>query len=429
MLQKQIALQLQNLAVDSTLWLAYSGGLDSHVLLDIVAKLELKQTIRAIHIHHGLQSIADQWVQHCQDTCDKLNIQLSIKYLQLKPKTGESIEALAREQRYQAFSQLLNSGDYLLTAQHADDQAETLLLQLLRGAGSAGLAAMPAQRSLGKGVLLRPLLKCSQADLRTYAKDQQLHWIEDPSNQDLQFDRNYLRQQIMPLLTARWPGAVKSLGRSALHQADNLKLLEQMAAQDYKQCCLGDKRLSIPKLQSLNSRRQQQLLRYWIKQAGFTMPNQARLHSLQQSLGGGHDRQLLLQWQQYEIRSYRQALYIQPQLPPAPKPQQGLIWEDLQMPLDLPLGQLQITDNIDFWQSLAPLEIRFRQGGERLTYYRQEKTLKNLLQSSGIVPWLRPYLPLVYQDKTLIAIPKTAICDRLHHENHQALLGLVWSCE
>ena len=427
-ISSQIQSQIQQLPETSTLWVAYSGGLDSHVLLHSLATMPLTQQLKAIHIHHGLQTVADNWVKHCQHVCDELGIALEVVHLHLNPSTGESIEALARTGRYRAFAAKLSAGDYLLTAQHADDQAETLLLQLLRGSSAAGLAAMPQQRALGKGFLLRPLLTCSQASLQAYAQAAQLQWIEDPSNQDLRFDRNYLRQQIMPLLSSRWQGAVKSLNRAAQHQAEHVQLLAELTEADYQHCLLAQGRLSLAALLSLSDTRQRYVLRYWIQQAGFPSPNQARLHNLQASFNQRTDTQLLLQWQAYEIRCYRGALYLQQQLPALPQ-QKNWLWQDLSQPLIIGAGELRIKANLSTWQTLAPLTVRLRQGGERLRYYRQEKTVKNLLQQADIAPWLRPYLPLLYQGDELIAIPDVALCDRLHKAMPAGLVSLSFQVQ
>lgn len=205
--------QLQSLPRPSGYLVAYSGGLDSHVLVHALAGLraELRLPVRALHVHHGLQPQADDWVVHCEAVCRQLEIPLLVEQLDLAPGAGESIEAAARAARYAAIAKHLRRDEMLLTAQHRDDQAETLLLQLLRGAGLEGLSGMPGCRAWQGGWHARPLLDVDREALAVYARDHQLQWIEDPSNLDERFDRNYLRHRVMPLLRARWPSATTTL--------------------------------------------------------------------------------------------------------------------------------------------------------------------------------------------------------------------------
>ena len=191
----------------SRLFIAYSGGLDSTVLLHATARvrLELDGEIHAIHADHGLQADSRTWSEHCEQQCAALDIQLHKVHLELQIPAGESLEAVAREARYQAFAKILGPGDALLTAHHADDQVETVLLQLFRGAGVAGLAGMPRVKSWHRGWLLRPLLPFSRQQLEHYADEYSLRWMEDTSNLDVRFSRNQLRRRVVPELKARWP--------------------------------------------------------------------------------------------------------------------------------------------------------------------------------------------------------------------------------
>ncbi len=183
--------------------IAFSGGLDSTVLLHLLASAEALPPLSAVHVHHGLQSAADTWPSHCQSICDRLGVPLRVMRVQVQP--GASLERAARDARYRAFTEVIGAGEVLLTGQHRDDQAETLLFRLLRGAGVRGAAAMPVHRPLAGGHLVRPLLDVSRTELVAYADEHQLKWIEDPSNADMQFSRNYLRHRVIPTLTERWP--------------------------------------------------------------------------------------------------------------------------------------------------------------------------------------------------------------------------------
>ena len=212
----RVAAILADLPDTANYWIAYSGGLDSHVLLSLITTIASGfvrfPAIRAVHVHHGLLAQADGWTHHCEQVCSRYGVPLTVIRVDARHAAGESQEETARRARYAAIQTLLAPGDILLTAQHEDDQAETLLLQLLRGAGLPWLAAMPETAEFGPGLIVRPLLHCTRQELRVYAEASQLQWIEDPSNRDCRYDRNYLRQMIMPLLTERWPSA--EIGRA-----------------------------------------------------------------------------------------------------------------------------------------------------------------------------------------------------------------------
>ncbi|WP_298187874.1 tRNA lysidine(34) synthetase TilS [uncultured Pseudomonas sp.] len=253
--------------------IALSGGLDSTVLLHLLAGLAQREALpplSAIHIHHGLQSAADAWPAHCRELCAGLSVPLQVEYVQVVP--GASLERAARDARYAAFAARLDAGEVLLTAQHRDDQAETLLFRLLRGAGVQGLAAMQVSRALAAGRLVRPLLNCSRAELQVYAVEQKLSWVDDPSNTDERFSRNYLRRQVLPSLLKRWPQALVSLSRTAAHLGEAGQLLDELAQQDVAAAEVSGEfawlplpRLALPALRGLSEPRQRNALRYWLR--------------------------------------------------------------------------------------------------------------------------------------------------------------------
>src|SRR3990167_3364991 len=223
--------QFENASPQPMFWLGFSGGLDSQVLLTLCAEYQKKNPIslKVIHIHHGLHSDADQWAQHCADTCQQYGLDFINQAIQFKLKPGESLEETARNHRYAAFASFMQAKDILLTAHHQDDQAETVLLQLFRGAGVKGLAAMPAISAFNNGFHARPLLNFPRIVLQQYAEKHQLKWINDSSNDDKRLTRNYLRQEILPKLKERWPSVTNLLARSAAHCAEAQELLESIS--------------------------------------------------------------------------------------------------------------------------------------------------------------------------------------------------------
>ncbi len=405
--------QAQSLGPSKKILVAYSGGLDSHVLLHLVSHFiqqplvePLQLTVRAIHIHHGLQKEADTWVLHCKNICDELKIPLEVKHLNLTIKNGESIEERARMARYSALKDSLQSNEVLLTAHHQNDQAETLLLQLFRGAGVQGLAAMPTHSLFGLGGHARPLLAEPLSVLKSYAKEYCLDFIEDPSNQDSAFDRNFLRNEIMPKLRQRWSSIDKTISRSAAIQAETKQLLDEVAEQDLS--LIGtqeDNTLSLAKLSKLSFERQKLLIRYWINSNGFNTPSEKKLaHIFSDVINADDDAQPLLEWQDTQLRRYKNKLYIMSPL--AEHDTTQVIKWDTQEPLTIPVLQI----NLPALPELNPdktheVTVRFRQGGETvLQADGSHKSLKNILHAADIPPWLRSRVALIYLDNELIKV-------------------------
>lgn len=416
-----------------TYWIAFSGGLDSQVLLYAMSQLPpaFTQRLAAVHIHHGLQPQADDWAEYCQQICEKWQIPYKIIKVTVKIKSRESLEAKAREARYQAFAQLLKAEEMLLTAQHADDQAETVMLQLLRGAGVAGLAAMPSWTIFAAGWLARPLLTFTRQSLQTYAQQQQLQWVEDASNQDRRFDRNFLRHEVIPQIQTRWPQLITTLNRVAAHQAETLELIEQIAQQDVEQVITTAiltiiSPISITKLQKLSLARQKNCLRYWIKQAKYPLPDTAQLqHILEELIPAKWDRQPCVRWPGVEVRRFEDKLYVMSSLPSLSQNWQA-IWQPSDI-FNLPLGKLQASRSLQGGLKPFPQwQIRLRQGGERCRLRGQHRAVKKLLQEQGIPPWLRHYVPLIYAGETLAAIPHVVICDGFAAQPGESGWQVTW---
>lgn len=403
---------LQTLAPwrDAPAWhIAFSGGLDSTVLLHLLAalaKTESLPALSAIHVHHGLQAAADAWPVHCQAVCDSLDVPLQIVRVQVQ--SGASVERAAREARYQAFAQLTGTGELLLTGQHRDDQAETLLFRLLRGAGVRGLSAMPVQRPLGEGYLLRPLLDISRADLEAYAREHQLTWIEDPSNADSRFSRNYLRHHVFPLLTDRWPQAVGTLARSAEHLSEAQGLLDELGQIDLRAASqpsafpwLPLPSLSLAALCALSEARQRNALRHWL--APLTcLPDSDHWvgwNTLRDAKSDARPLWCLADGQLHRCGGYIWWLPASwSEFSDAP-----LSWPQPENPLQLPgNGHLHFSGN----PPVGLLSVRYRQGGEVMEVPgRGRRDLKRLLNESGLPGFARGRLPLVYQGQQLLAVP------------------------
>ncbi|WP_296809031.1 tRNA lysidine(34) synthetase TilS [Thiocapsa sp.] len=420
---ERLAEALRRLGPSGDYWIAFSGGTDSTALLHAAAALrdDSRGALRAIHIDHGLHPDSPLWSDHCRRICDALGVQLVVRRLNLKPISGESLEAMAREARYRVLADMLRPGDLMLTAHNQDDQAETLLLALLRGSGVHGLAAMPREAELGQGRLVRPLLDIPRETLERYVRAFGLTCIEDPSNASVRMDRNYLRNSVVPLLRARWPGLSATLSRSAGHCAETARLVDGLAA-ELMDACAGaySGTLGIRALGALERSRCKAVLRLWLRRRGFALPDMRHLaRILDEVLTARADADPLVAWSGCEVRRYRDDLFALAPLPPPP----GALTirrapSGVPPVLELPsgLGWLQWPDASKVaeqtrWPDGAPT-VRFGSIGQtcRPRSTSRRRTLKNLFQEAGIPRWLRPYVPLVFSGDTLIGVAGVCGC-------------------
>ncbi len=418
----------------SRYWIAYSGGLDSHVLLHAMACLGKEHPdieLRAVHVNHSLNSQAEEWARHCRHICESLQI----TYLQLQvnahPERGESPEAAARHARYRALARCIEPGDCLLTAHHQDDQAETLLLQLLRGAGLHGLAAMPVETDFSQGLLARPLLSFSRRQLHEYADCHRLHWIDDPSNAETDFDRNYLRHEIMPLLRARWPAVSKTIARSARHHAESAKLLDTLAQQDFSMAAGGQQgTLSVNFIKRLERSRQRLLLRYWIRQMKVPMPSSVHVeHIISDAINVAPDAMPRIAWPGGEVRRYQDDLYVMPPLKQLNRSETS--WH-LAAPMKLQNNGSLIARKVvgkGLREAFVRVVVRFRQGGEvcRPVGSGCSKSLKKLFQEKKVPPWLRDRIPLLYVGDRLAVVVGISVCEPFGAEKQDAGWQIEWS--
>jgi len=405
---------LQRLPKARRYWIALSGGLDSSVLLHALAQIsaQLPAPMAAIHVDHGLSAESARWSAHCRRQCEALGVEYHLRQV-VVDTSGRGVEAAAREARYGAIAELLGEGDMLLSAHHQDDQAETLLLQLLRGGGVRGLAAMPDSRPLAKGWLGRPLLRYSREALRAYAEAQGLEWVEDPSNFDTSLERNYLRHELLPALEQRNQGIKAILARSAGHFAESAELLDELAGQDLVTVSEpGEACLSIPALLALTPSRQRNLLRYWLRCLGLSIPDSRNLQRiLDEVLPAAEDAQPLVVWHGAEVRRYRGRLYAMVPLvtlsgEPVTFPWSG--GEVMALPKGLGMLRMNRVEGEGIREELLKggLTIGWRCGGERIAPPGRggHHLLKKLYQEAGIPPWERERRPLLYIDGQLAQV-------------------------
>ncbi len=396
------------------LLIGFSGGLDSTVLLHKLSLLRESQglTLRAVYIHHGLSDHADEWLVHCQQMCVRLEIPFISRKVHLFGDKG-GIEAEARTLRYRTFMEILAPEEALVTAHHQDDQCETFLLALKRGSGPAGLSAMPIARQLGAHWHLRPLLGFSRQQLESYAQDHQLNWIEDESNQDDRYDRNFLRLHTLPQLVQRWPQFARSVARSAELCGEQEALLDELLASALQSCTAEDSSIDISYLASCTEQKRNALLRRWLVQCGSRLPSRQALARLWHEVAlSRKDACPQLMLEQGYVRRYQQRLYfgrVFSELRGSTLP-----WSVPAIPFVLPdnLGKLHLhpvliaerhlrmptneeSVSVRFGQS-AYLHLVGREGG---------RSLKKIWQEKGVPTWLRESIPLIYYDEELICAP------------------------
>jgi tRNA(Ile)-lysidine synthase len=413
---------------------ALSGGVDSSVLL---AALASRLRLRAVHINHGIHPNAAKWASHCRALGRRFNVKVSVLTTRVTRERGVSLEAAARDARYALLAAELKPGECLLTGHHEDDQLETVLLQLFRGAGLAGLAAMPSIAPFARGWLARPLLSRSRAELEEWARSQQLSWIDDDTNADESLDRNYLRRQVLPLIRARWKGVGSAVSRSARHAAEGQSLLDSLARTDVERSSSGAA-LFVPSLRALPPDRRRNALRFWIMQRGMRVPDTSRLDELAGPLIDARpDANPSVTWGDVSATRHADLLVL------------GAANGNVDTPVDV--EWLWITaPRLDLGSEGGTLELKAdphgpidldvlpervivsrRSGGERLRPRRggPRRTLKSLLQESHLPIAQRSRLPLVFSGVTLLAVgslwvdesiqvsPGTLRRARLHHES------------
>jgi tRNA(Ile)-lysidine synthase len=418
---------------DSLLAVALSGGLDSTVLLDATVRCFGASRVIALHIHHGLSPNANAWAAHCDAFAASLEVRFAARHVDVARAGGESLEAAARDARYRALDDLCEEqhARALLIAHHADDQAETVLLQLLRGAGVAGLAAMAPVRADGSLPRLRPLLHLLRAQLEQYAHERDLSWIDDESNADTRYSRNALRHDVLPVLAVHFPGFRDALARTASHAASAQRLLDDLARIDVDAARHHEEEgaLQLDTVLALDDERALNLLRFWIRSRGLQAASTARiadmLRQLRDASAARDGHALRIDHAGFSLRVYRNALFWEPgdsadapdtdEGTSAPKAPCELQWQGEEVwrvpqwrgsfvfePVDTPADDV-IGEGV---LRAAPLVARSRAGGERMRVAAEapSRTLKNLFQERGVPAWKRD-VPLLFSGESLLFVP------------------------
>ena len=393
-------------------WVGYSGGLDSSLLLHACVKHLGPEKIGALHLNHQLNEKSSDWQKHCASRAAELGVEFRSKKVDVT-NSGGGIENEARELRYEFFKDNIGANELLLLAHHADDQAETLLYRLMRGSGSRGLVGIPEHRILGAGELLRPLLPFSRMQLRAIAEEEGVWWIEDPSNSDIRYDRNYIRSRLKPVIEERWPSAVKTLNQAASNMRAAVQLQEEYGVLLLEKCqwrpaAVGFS-FDIQSYLQHSLAAQNLVLETALREQGL-LGFDSKLHEkVLEIIQSGEDRSPLLVFAGTEIRRYGNRLYLMPKL--KAEPESGFVceWNGLGSK-NLPnCGQV----NLDGRYSGPPLRLSFRQGGEvcRPLGRKQSQSLKKLFQEYELEPWLRTRIPLLWQGDELVGVAGLFSCD------------------
>lgn len=427
-----------------------SGGLDSTVLLHALSARKKTRSLRAIHVHHALHADADAWSRHCAALCAALDVELVVERVSVRRDSGEGPEAAARAARHGAFARHLRTGETLALAHHEQDQAETILLRLLRASGTGGLASIRGERDFAAGVVKRPLLQVPRETLRAHALAHGLAWVEDPSNQSHEPDRNYLRHRVVPVLAERWPGAAAALSRSAELLADDSRLLAGRA-HELLATVRGPQpgTLEVAGLLALDPGWRAHVLREWTRLEGLPpLPATAIGRIGDELLLAGPDSEAELHWGRAWLRRWRGHLYLDPdqrELPPG----WSSAWDGA-APLVLPSGDCLAFVSADpgsttslptaragvtpealaaLRDAFGPLRVRGRSGGERITLRGRDHShaLKHCLQDSGVAPWRRARLPLLEAgDGELLAAGDQLLSERLCALQERHGMRLRW---
>ena len=412
---------------DTTVQVAYSGGVDSTVLLHLLmhSRELIDFRLVALHVNHGIDPRSERWEEHCSRFCQKAKIEFRSTSLDLARQHSRVNEDLARSARYAWISSQMESGDLLLTAHHQNDQAETFLLNLMRGAGVRGLSAIQPVQEFSSGWLVRPLLSVPGEEIIHYARKNSLEFVNDPANSDLSYGRNYLRHVVIPKALERWPSTVRQIGRSAEFLSQTRQLADDLAKIDTEACRSDGSgflsigfQLCIDKMKTLHQYRQLNLIRYWIRVHALPEPGRDALEQFVETVLTQDKEFAELCWSDYRMYRYRDDLYLVRATESTLAPT-SISW-DLTQPLTLEQVGIKLVpqrfenSGLSVDELSGEVSVRFRTGGERIKLpgRRHSSALKKLFQQHSIPPWERNLLPLIYCDDELAAVVPWLVSDR-----------------
>ena len=405
---------------------AFSGGVDTVVLMHLMhcACQRWNFSLLALHVDHNIHPDSGKWMQHCADFCDARDIPFCSTRLNQFNPSERVPEHEARAARYSWLKKEVAEGDFLLTGHHKNDQAETLLLNLMRGSGARGLSGIQEATPFGKGTLVRPMLQFTKEQILEYATSRKLSYVHDPANDDLRYDRNYLRHLLLPAMQERWGAAIENISRSAGNLLDSRSLLDELAEIDVFSCrTIGSAYLSIgcqlklDELRKLNKARQINLLRYWVRNYSIPEPGRQMLNNFLKTTVDGNAEYSEMDWEGYKLYLFRNVLYLTPNLTLKPR-KEKVIW-NLTEPLVLEHEGIRLVPRsvvgkgIDVKRLSASVSVGFRKGGERFRMPGRQHSskLKKLLHADSIPPWERKMLPLIYDDEELVAVVPWRVSD------------------
>jgi tRNA(Ile)-lysidine synthase len=417
-------------------WIACSGGMDSSVLLHLfyAGKSLIKQSLEVIYVNHGLQEKSLDWGEFCKRQCQ----QYGLPFLQVDLKEdcpkGMSIEEWAREKRYTLIAERMMDQDILFTGHHQDDQVETFFLQALRSAGPRGLASMPSIKKFANGFHARPLLMYPRRELQRYANDNKLDWHEDNSNTDTRYDRNYLRHKILPEIEARWPAYRESISRLIKHQKEYKLLLDEIAQDDMTRALHDNTMcLKLDIVRELSIVRQKNLIFIWLAALQLNSPGSKHLDNIiSELINVNTEKSPCVNWNNVEVRRYKNLLYSSEALV---KHNVNTVYDwDIKEPITILDETLIAKPKTGKGLSKvntknAKFVIRYRQGGEKIhpTHHAHSKTVKQLFQECGVLPWLRDRIPLVYINETLAVIPGFCVDKKYSAAKDESSWDIQWS--
>ena len=415
-------------------WVACSGGLDSSVLLHLIFlnKKKIGQSLEVVYVNHGLQEESAEWGDFCRTLCDAYELPFTQLNINETVPRGESVEAWAREKRYALFAQVMSKGDLLFTAHHQDDQVETFFLQALRGAGPRGLASMPLFKNIANAIHARPLLNYCRNEFLSYAKENKLSWKEDLSNANTKFDRNYLRNNIVPLIEQRWPAYRKTISRLLNHQQDCASLMNEVGLEDLK-LVSHENNLILDTLRTLSVTRQKNTIFTWLQELELQTPSSKHINQIISDLvNSTSDNAPCVNWKNVEIRKYRALLYAFNRIN---EDVDSINYEwDIANPLKIMEEVLVAKPEIGVGLSKekirsAKVSVQYRDGGEKIkpANNAHSKTVKQLFQERGVLPWARERFPLIYVNDTLAVIPGVCVDIKYSAENNEPSWQIVWS--